>query len=98
MDQRMSSTEARRHFGQMLSRVADGDTVIIERSGQPLAAAVPIRSYRRWVEARKERFSIVDSIRAKAPGFPEEKVEADIAEAIAAVRAGWRIEGETNGL
>jgi hypothetical protein len=35
---------------------------------------------------------------ANPPVYSEEEMEADIAEAVAAVRAGWRIEGETDGL
>ena len=44
----MSATTARVRFGELLDAVKDrGETVIVEKSGEPLAAVIPIAEYRR---------------------------------------------------
>lgn len=90
MEKRMSATDARRHLGALLADVADGDTVIVERSRQAVAAVVPIGTYERWMERRDAQFAAFDRIRANVPVYPEHEVEADVAEAIAEVRAARR--------
>ena len=94
MERRVSATNACGTLGEVMSMVADGDTVIIERSGEPFAAIVPVYWYQKWMEDREARFAVIDRIRSNVPDYPQEEVEADIAEAIAAARAGWRPEEE----
>ena len=49
MEQRLTATEARVHFGELLRRVAeDGETVIVERGGSAAAVVLPIETYERW--------------------------------------------------
>jgi prevent-host-death family protein len=49
MEQRLTATEARVHFGELLRRVAeDGETVIVERAGSAAAVVLPIETYERW--------------------------------------------------
>ena len=44
----ISATTARVRFGELLDSVKDnGETVIVEKSGKPLAAVIPIAEYRR---------------------------------------------------
>lgn len=44
----ISATDARVRFGELLDAVKDrGETVIVEKSGQPLAAVIPIAEYNR---------------------------------------------------
>ena len=44
----ISATVARVRFGELLDAVrGKGETVIVEKSGEPLAALVPIAEYRR---------------------------------------------------
>jgi prevent-host-death family protein len=44
----VSATEARVRFGELLGAVKDrGDTVIVEKSGEEMAAVIPISEYRR---------------------------------------------------
>jgi prevent-host-death family protein len=44
----VSATEARVRFGEILGAVKNrGETVIVEKSGEPLAAVIPISEYRR---------------------------------------------------
>ncbi|HEU0014092.1 MAG TPA: type II toxin-antitoxin system prevent-host-death family antitoxin [Longimicrobium sp.] len=83
----MAVREARRKFSEMLGRVRyDGETVILESSGTPVAAVLPIGRYRQLMEQRAARFETVDAIQAGMPAYPEEEVEADIAAAIGALR------------
>jgi prevent-host-death family protein len=44
----VSATDARVRFGELLDAVRNGgETVIVEKSGEPLAAVIPIAEYRR---------------------------------------------------
>jgi len=44
----VTATEARVRFGQLLRRVAEGgETVIVERGGEPQAVVIPLAEYRR---------------------------------------------------
>jgi prevent-host-death family protein len=48
MTKTMTATEARVHFGRLLRDVAErGETVIVERSGLPLAVIVSVNEYNR---------------------------------------------------
>jgi prevent-host-death family protein len=85
---RMGAREARQKLSELVGRVHyGGDTVILESSGRPMAAVVPLEMYDRMMAEREERFQIIDEIRARMPQVSEEEAEADIAEALAAVRA-----------
>ena len=85
---RIGAREARNRFADLLGRVGyGGDTVIVERSGKPLAVLVPIAQYEALVAERKAALSAVDRIRGKAPVVPEEEVAADVERAIRGARA-----------
>ena len=84
---RMGAREARQKLSELVGRVHyGGDTVILESSGRPMAAVVPLEMYNRMMAEREERFQVIDEIRARMPQVAEEEAEADIAEALAAVR------------
>lgn len=52
---RMSATEARVHFGEVLRRVTeDHEVVIVERGGTPSAAVIPIQELERLQESHGE--------------------------------------------
>ena len=85
---RMGAREARNRFADLLGRVHyGGETVIVERSGKPMVAVIPMALYERLIAEREARFQVLDRIRARLPEVPPEEVERDVAEAIAAVRA-----------
>ena len=55
MGNRVSATEARIHFGQLMERVAElEETVIVERSGKPQVVILSVREYDRLSAGRKE--------------------------------------------
>lgn len=87
-DQVLGAREAREKFADLLGRVHyRGETVIIERSGKPMVAVIPIELYESMIAERKARFEVVDRLREKAPTVSEDEVMDDVAEAIAAIRA-----------
>ena len=87
-DLHLGAKEARAQFADLLGRVHyRSETVIIERSGKPMVAVIPIELYEKMVAEREARFEIIDRLHEKVPVVPEEEVLDDVAEAIAAIRA-----------
>jgi prevent-host-death family protein len=85
----MGAREARSKFADILGRVHyKGETIIVERSGKPMVAVIPLELYEQIVAERETRFAVIDRIRAGLPDVSEEEVLADVEAAIAAVRSG----------
>ena len=88
MAQHISAREARQKFSHILGTVHyGGNTVIIERSGKPMVAVIPLETYHRLVEEREARFQVVDRVRDRLPEAGQGQVERDVAKAVSAVRA-----------
>ena len=89
MAEHMGAREARAKLSEVMGRVHyGGETIILENSGKPMAAVIPLETYERMVAERDARFAVLDRIRAKLPAVPADEVEADVAEALAHVRRG----------
>ena len=87
MPERIGAREARNNFADLIGNVHyGGRVVIVERSGRPMVAVIPVEMYQQLVAEREARFQILDRVRSRLPDVPEEEVERDVAEAIAAVR------------
>ncbi|MCO5180907.1 MAG: type II toxin-antitoxin system Phd/YefM family antitoxin [Candidatus Promineofilum sp.] len=85
----LGGREARSQFADLIGRVHyGGETIIVERSGKPMAAVIPIDLYERLVAEREARFAVIDDLRRKAAGIPTEEILSDVSEAIDAIRAG----------
>ena len=85
----MGAKEARHNFADLLGSVHySGQVVIVERSGQPMVAVIPVEMYQQLIAEREARFQVLDRIRSRLPDFSADEVERDLTEAIAAVRAG----------
>ena len=83
----VGAREARQRFADLLGRVGYGkDVAIVERSGKPMMALIPIELYDQLVAEREARFDILDRIRARLPELSEEEIERDVNQAIAEVR------------
>ena len=63
-----------------------GEEVIVERSGRPVAAVIPVDMYERLVVERRARFEVLDEIRSRLPDVSSEEVEKDVALALKKVR------------
>lgn len=56
MSKRMSATQARIHFGDVMRRVAEsGEAIVVERAGSPQVAVVSMPDYERLLETRGGR-------------------------------------------
>jgi prevent-host-death family protein len=104
----VSATEAKNKFGEIIKYAYAADEhLIVEKSGIPVVAIIPMADYQQLVGARsiapaveqkvdaerkraaasRRLKEVMDRVHAKMPYYPEEEVDRDIAEAIAAVRA-----------
>ena len=84
----VGAREARQRFADLIGRVGYGKEVaIVERSGKPMMALIPIELYEQLVAEREARFQVLDRIRMRLPDIPEEEIERDVNQAIAEVRA-----------
>ncbi len=84
----IGAREARLRFADLLGRVGyGGEVAIIERSGKPMVALIPMEVYEQLIAEREARFQVLDRIRSRLPEFPEEEVEKDVSQAIDALRA-----------
>lgn len=88
MIEHIGAREARNRFSDLLGNVHyGGQVVIVERSGKPMVAVIPVEMYEQVVAEREARFQVLDRIRSRVPDVPAQEVARDVAEAIDAVRA-----------
>lgn len=88
---RVGTVEARRSFSRLIGEAGfKGEHIVIERSGTPMAVLIGFDEYERLIAARarerEERLKRLLSIAERNPDVSPEQVEADVAEAVAAVR------------
>ena len=87
MAKHISAREARNRFADLMGSVHyGGEEVIVERSGRPMAAVIPVKVYERLVEERRSRFEVINEIRSSLPDVPPEEIEKDVTQAIRRVR------------
>ena len=87
MTKRISAREARNRFSDLMGSVRyGGEEVIVERSGSPMAAVIPVEVYERLVAERRVRFEVIDRIRSRLPDFSLEQIAKDVTEAIGKIR------------
>jgi prevent-host-death family protein len=87
VERTVAAFEARRNFGRVLEDVAGrGDTVVVERHGEAVAALVPMRVYEQWKRRREAFFDHMEEVSKRVNLSPEE-ADALVEEAILAVRA-----------
>jgi len=81
----VSAIKARQNLGQVMNEVfLKDDEYIVERSGKPLVAIIPIEKYLNMMDKRKEFFKLYDSLQGSADNSAP--VDDDIAEALDAAR------------
>jgi len=90
MDRVFSASEARANFSELVTEAGYADReAIIERNNRPIAVILGYEQYlelRRQAGERAARFAIYDEIRARNAEATSEQVEADVADAVRAVR------------
>jgi prevent-host-death family protein len=91
---RVAAATARQKLSRLLDDVRRAEQpVIIEKSGVPVAAVVPLSMLdreRRWAQERVDRLALLERLRRPFRNVPPEKIERESAAAIAAVRGGRR--------
>ncbi len=101
----VTATEAKNRFGAILRRAyANAEHVIIERDGIAVAAPIPIQDYEQLSEsdelaiqaeasASRDRLrGFLEGMEAQQIDYPAQEVEADIAQAVEAVRQANKID------
>ena len=82
MRKTVNAVKARGSLGQILEEVySRRDQYVIERSGKPMAAVVPVEQYEQWRREREAFFELVDEIRGGNKKVRPESIEEDIAAA-----------------
>ena len=83
----IADREARTKFSDLMDSVHyGGQAVIIERSGKPMAAVIPIEVYQQLIEERETRSQVLDRVQGQLPDVSPEEVDQDLAEAVAVAR------------
>lgn len=99
MKRTLSAVEARKKLGEILEGVFyRGDEVVIERAGKPMAVVVPVKLYEQQQKKRQAAwtrlFEIIEPIQERNKDVPLEIIDAEIDEAVKAVRAEMQAERE----
>ena len=82
MRKTVNAVRARGNLGQILEEVYyRGDQYVIERSGKPMAAVVPLEQFEQWRKEREAFFGVVDEIRQRNREASPERIERDVAAA-----------------
>jgi prevent-host-death family protein len=82
----VSAIKVRQNLGQVMNEVfLKDDEYIVERSGKPLVAIIPIEKYLTMKNSRTEFFRLYDSLQSSADNSLS--IDADIAEALTAARS-----------
>ncbi len=94
MEQIINALDAPGSFPKILREAREsGRETVIQHNDQPVAVLISYEQYQEFLalqqqaKTREERFAIYDEIRARNLDATPEQVRADIAEAVAAVRA-----------
>lgn len=87
---RVAAAAARQNLSRLLTDVRRNEQpVIIEKSGVPVAAMVPLSMLerdRRWNEQRSDRLALLERLRRPFREIPVAEIEREAAEAVAAAR------------
>jgi len=88
MTLQIGAKDARAKFAELLGRVGFGrEEIVIERSGKPMAALIPIDVYEQLVAEREARFAVVKRLQNNQPDLPIEQMDIDVDAMIKKVRA-----------
>ena len=83
----ISAMEARQRLGQIMNEVQlRNDHYIIERAGKPMVAMVPLEEFQAWMDRREAFFQQMEQMQKKNKDVDPVEMEAEIDEAVAAVR------------
>ncbi|MBW7884167.1 MAG: type II toxin-antitoxin system Phd/YefM family antitoxin [Caldilineaceae bacterium] len=90
MKQTVGVTEARNRLGELVDQVRyRGDTVVLMRSGKPVAAIVPFELLEQWQKGRETLFAVVKEVqeRNRDLEMSDDELMAVVSEIVHEVRA-----------
>lgn len=91
----MSASETRKRFAETLNRVRETDVrIVVEKSGIPVAAVVPLDVLRDAEDREQRRQEAIDSLKRAQAGFldvPDEEAEREIAKALDEIKQEQRM-------
>ena len=88
----ISAVKARHQFGRLLDKAYyRGENLLVERSGQPMAAIIPISVFN-WMQSiksqtKKDFFEMTDQLREDFSDLDEEEINNLVDEAVQATRS-----------
>lgn len=86
--QTLTAMEARKGFGDLMNKVSlIGKEFIVERSGKPLMAMIPVEKLLLLQKDQKEAKAKIKNIWKKMKGENQKVIEESISEALSAIRA-----------
>ena len=86
MERELSVTKAREQFAELVDQVQyKGDSVIINRSGKPVAVLVSVDIYEQWRQERRDFFSHIRQMQSSA-GLEPDEADRLANEAVAEIR------------
>jgi hypothetical protein len=81
----------RDHLGDIIEQAGNrGDEFLVRREGQPLVAIIPYEVYEQLRRQREADFQVFHDVWEANRGVDPEQVAAEVAEAVAEVRAAKR--------
>jgi prevent-host-death family protein len=84
----IGARDARQKFAELLGRVGfSGEVALIERSGRPMAALIPMKLYKQLIAEREARFAVIQRIQNAQPDLAPDTIEQDVTEMLKTVRA-----------
>jgi len=85
----IGARDIRQKFAEILGKVGfGGDVAVVERSGKPIAAIIPIEMYEQLIAECEARFQIVEKIQRAQETRSMEEIEKDVNTATKRVRGG----------
>lgn len=87
MKRKVSAEQARRQIAELLESVqSQGDEVVIERAGKPLAVVIPAARYESLERSREELRALIERVRKANASDDPEDIYADVEAAVDEVR------------
>lgn len=89
MTKELTALKVRDNLGEILEDVYyKGEEYIIKEGKTPMAVLIPLDEFENYKKQRETDMKVFDRIRTKAKAYSTKEIEADIEEAIKAVRKG----------
>lgn len=87
MAKELSALKIRKSLGEILEEVFyRGEEYIIKRGKKPMAVLIPVTEFDNFKKQKRQDMQVFKTIRERAKGIQSKEIEADVEEAVRAVR------------